>query len=371
MTSEILKDICRRVTGHLEYTCEFDDKDYNKGRLAILLYQGRVNFISFSDNNASGRNSSFQSFPTTIVRYYQEKNKDKRIFFYFLPTSGNYETPYFSFMYRLMKTAGVEFLNAREFLRNSISPFSTIEDIIASRKINKIKNKSNNSTYLTRNSDNIIQIYGKTYGANKKETTLFCIAISRIADIPIELYQICEKNLTILPKPDLEVIGSLGNIKIIPTNLTLERKQFEREDSIRSITYIYNLLSKLGDKKCAFCDCDTARLIHGAHIWSVEDIKKEHNLSQQEKLKRAIDGNNGIWLCPNHHKLFDLNTIMISKDGKLKIKSDLKENVKKYILKVTTRSQLQNNVLNPQFIEYVIKRNKFLKESQYSDFNLD
>ncbi len=365
MTSEILKDVCRRVTGYAEYTCEFDNKDYNKGRLAILQYKGRVNFISFSDNNASGRNSSFQSFPTAIVRYYQEKNKNKRIFFYFLPTSGNYKTSYFNFMYRLMKTAGVDFLNEKEFLKNSIFPFSTVEDIIASRNLNKIKNKSNNSTYLTRNSENAIQIYGKTYGANKKETTLLCIAISRIADMPVELYQICEQNLSILPKPDLDTIEKLGNIKMITTNLTLERKQFEQEDSIRSITYIYNLFSKLGDKKCAFCDCDTPRLIHGAHIWPVKDIKKEHNLSQQEKVEHAIDGNNGIWLCPNHHKEFDLNLIMISKDGKLKIKSDLKENVKKHILDTIIRSQLPGFIINSQFIEYITKRNKSIDESQY------
>jgi hypothetical protein len=353
------------VTGCTEYTCEFDGKDYNKGRLAILLYNGRVNFISFSDNNASGRNSSFQSFPTAIVRYYQEKNKDKKIFFYFLPTSGNYTTPYFNFMYRLMKTAGVEFLNEKEFLKNSIFPFSAVEDIIVNRNMNKIKNKSNNSTYLTRNSDNIIQIYGKTYGANKKESTLLCIAISRIADTSVELYQICEQNLSILPKPDLEVIERLGNIKIITTNLTLERKEFEHNDSIRSIIYIYNLLSKLGDKSCAFCDCGNPRLIHGAHIWSVEDIKKESNLNQKEKLKHAIDGDNGIWLCPNHHKMFDLNLLMISIEGKLKIKSDLKEDLKKYIAQITTRNQLSKEILTQKFIEYLEKRNSSIQESQY------
>lgn len=353
------------MTGCAEYTCDFDDTGYNKGRLAVLLYEGRINFISFSDNNASGRNSSFQSFPTAIVRYYQEENKDKKIFFYFLPTSGNYETPYFNFMYRLMKTAGVAFLNEKEFLKSQISPFSTIEDIIASRKINKIKNRSNNSTYLTRNSDNTIQIYGKTYGANKKETTIFCIAISKIADTSIELYQICEKNLTILPKPDLEVIGNLGNIKIIRTNLTLERKQFEQENSIRSITYIYNLLSKLGDKKCVFCDCDTPRLIIGAHIWPVEKIKKEHSISQQEKLKHAINGDNGIWLCPNHHKVFDLNFILISEDGKLKIKSDLSKKIKEDIINTITRSQLPKEIVTPKFIEYIKRRNNNLIETQY------
>ena len=50
LTPEILKDVCERVTGSADYTCEFDDTGYNKGRLAIIEYKGRTNFISFSED---------------------------------------------------------------------------------------------------------------------------------------------------------------------------------------------------------------------------------------------------------------------------------------------------------------------------------
>ncbi len=364
LTTKILKDVCKRITGHSEYTCEFDNTGYNKGRLATLKYKGKINFISFSENKASGRNSSFQSFPTAIVRYYEERNPKKKLFFYFLPTSGNYETPYFTFMYRLIKTAGAEFLN-EEFLTKPIYPFATVEDIIASRDVNKGRNRSNNSTFLTRNSDDSIQIYGKTYGANKKETTILCIALSRITDATINLHQISEKSLSILPKPDLAVIQKLGNIKTYITNQTMERREFEQDDSLRSITYIFNLFVKFGDKKCAFCKCDIPQLVQGAHIWPVAKIKKEPNMSPQKKLKHAINGDNGIWLCQNHHKMLDLDLLKIAQDGKLKVKSGLKKKSVQYIKGMTPITELPKEIVTPNFVEYLEKRNEHLQDSNY------
>ena len=287
LTTQILKDVCKRITGRTDYTCKFDNEGYNKGRMAILKYQGKTNFISFSEDMLKGRNSAIQSFPTALVRYHQEKSNNKKIFFYFLPTSGNYETPYLNLMYRLMRTAGVEFLNKEEFLRHAFHPFNSVDDIIANREINRAKNKGNNSTYLIRGHDNAVQIYGKTYGANKYETTLLCLALSKITKTPIELYEICERNLKLLPGPARNVINALGKIKITPTDLTMERKEFEENNSLRSPRYIFNLLERLGDKKCPFCGCEIPQMIEGAHIWPVADIKKEPSLDLEEKLKKT------------------------------------------------------------------------------------
>ena len=365
LTTDILKDVCERVTGCRKYTCEFDDTGYNEGRLAIIKYKGRINFISFSENRVEGRNSSFQSFPTALVRYHQEKNINKKIFFYFLLSSGNYETPYFNFIYRLMKTAGVGFLNEDEFLTSEILPFTAVDDIITSRDMNRGRNRSNQSTYLTRGSDNEIQIYGKTYGANKYETTLLCLALSKITTTQIQLYEIREGNLRILPAPARDVITSLGKISIISTDLTMERREFEENDSLRSPQYIFNLLERLGPKKCAFCNCEIPQLIEGAHIWPVAHIKRESNLSQVQKLKKAIDGNNGIWLCQNHHKLLDFHILVISNSGELKIQPDLDETSYDYIKNITITNQIPVTVLTSQFIGYLEKRNRAFQDSHY------
>jgi len=109
LTPKILKDVCRKVTKCTKYKVDFDNTGYNKGRLAIIKYRGLIIYVSFSEKGKiKGRNYFFQSFPTALTQYYNEKNPKKRICFYFLPWDGNIETDYFMFMYRLMTTAAVK-----------------------------------------------------------------------------------------------------------------------------------------------------------------------------------------------------------------------------------------------------------------------
>ena len=363
LSNEILLDVCQRITGQQEYSVEYIDT-VNKGRLATLEFDNFVHYISFSEVEIKSRNSSLQSFPTALVQYELEKNVNKGIYFYFLPATGNFETDYFIFIYRLMKTAGTIFLNEREYLKENILPFTTVEDIIITR--NQGQRTNNNSTYLTKSSENIIQIYGKTYGANKYETTLLCLALSKITLLPIELYQIGEGGLTTLPKVSIKAIESTEKIQIFTSNRTLEKIEFEENNSLRSSRYIYNLLEKLGDKKCAFCECEIPQIIQGAHIWSVSDIKKMEHLTQDEKLECAIDGDNGIWLCQNHHKLLDVHLLKISLDGKIKYQLQVQENIN-YIKQITTILELSNNILTANFIKYLEKRNRIIREIKYID----
>jgi hypothetical protein len=326
LTKDILEDVCLRVTGIKRYTCEFDDEGYNIGRMAILEYDGVKAYISFSETDANGRNSSFQSMPSALSRYILDAQQNKRICFYFLPSSGNMETDYFLFMYRLMMTAGIEFLNDREFLSQQIQPFYTITDVIASRNANRGRNRSNNPTYITQSPERVTQIYGKTYGASKYETTLLAVALSRLTSSQIELYQICEQSLSVLPKLSQQAIELLGKVKLIPTDLRMERVEFQDRNSLRSPLYTYNLLAKLGSKKCALCSCEISELIEGAHIWPVSEIKKEAAIGIDEKLRMATDGDNGLWLCENHHKMLDLNLIIIDERGRVEYREDLEEN---------------------------------------------
>lgn len=356
ITPDILEDICKKVTGRTKYTYEFVNGEYNKGRLATIRYRGGTTYVSFSETGEiGGRNYFFQSLTTALVEYYLDTNDDKRICYYFLPLSGNAETKYFKFMYRLMATAGVEFLNADSFLNETIYPFISVDDIISTRYINRIHNRSNKSTYLTRSSKDKIEIYGKTYGANKKETTLICIAVSRLTPqtSQIELYEICEQYLSVLPAPDQKAIRNLGNVKIIPTDLTMERNEFDENNSLRSPRFIYNLLERLGPKKCALCGCEIPELVEGAHIWSVTDIKRTPGLSIEERIECATDGENGIWLCENHHKMFDEDLLKISLSGMIEYKPTLEEKSKNYIRNTTPITQLSPRILTTGFATYL------------------
>ena len=368
LTPEILADISLKVTGRSDYTCDFDDTGYNIGRLIELEYQGKKNYISISETDIRSRNSSFQSFPSALARYILEENPNKEISFYFHPSiTGNYETPYFIFMYRLMKTAKIRFLNEGEYLEHPVHPFTTVADIIANKEQIRNKNKGNKSTYITRGSNNELQIFGKTYGANKYETTILCLALSEIATSKIQLFQIGEGGLTELPEKAREAIESLGKVEIYTSDRTIEKIDFEENNSLRSIEYVYNLLEKLGDKRCAFCGCEIPQIIHGAHIWPVSEIKKDETLSQDEKLACALDGENGLWLCQNHHKLLDINILRISENGNVQYRSEINGLNISFLKYITKQTQLHGSILSDKFTNYLRKRNRSLKESLYCE----
>lgn len=367
LSRAILTDVCRRITGQENYTVDFID-EVNKGRLAKLFYNDSVAYISFSENRVKSRNSSFQSFPSALVGYLNEKIESKRLCYFILETEANIETDYFLFMYRLMKTVDTDFLNESEMLSNPIRSFTTVEDIILNKNNIRGRNRANNSSYITKSDDEIIQVFGKLYGANKYETSLLCLALYKVTNNQIELFEIEEGNLKKLPKEARDYLLSLDRFSIVNATIALEESEFRENDSLRSPRYIYNLLEKFGDKKCALCECEIPQIIQGAHIWPVADIKRDNGLSQAEKLERAIDGDNGLWLCNNHHKLLDANIIRLFNDSSVRYKTSLNENQREYLNKVTTVKTLSSDIVNDGFTEYLTLRNQNIAEQGYADF---
>ena len=320
VTDSVMGQICVEVTGRRDYEVEFVENDYedefldakyNQGRLGILQYHDTVTYVSFSDEKCEGRNSGIQSVTTAYNRFFSNKYKKKQLFFYFLPCSGNNGTPYYLFMYRLMKTAGFNFINVPQNLSGQITAFSSIDDIIRARKENGDKNSGNNSTYIVKNAPHEYEIFGKTYGANKYDTSLICYAIGKLAkdNDHVVLYEYNEKDLKELPAASLKVLKTMGNIKIVNIDDEIEKKELVENDSLRSPRFNAHLLDRLGEKNCVLCDCGISEIVQGAHIWPVSKIKKMNTLSLDEKLAYATDGENGLWMCQNHHKMFDIKRI--------------------------------------------------------------
>ncbi|WP_332912108.1 hypothetical protein [Algoriphagus boritolerans] len=83
LTKEILKDICKKITGQNKFTVTFDNIGYNIGRLATLEFNGNIAYVSISEFEIKSRNSFFQSFPSALVKFHEETNSNKAIFFYF------------------------------------------------------------------------------------------------------------------------------------------------------------------------------------------------------------------------------------------------------------------------------------------------
>lgn len=316
-------------------------------------------YITFSERDINGRNSSVQSVPTAFNLFYSNSHPNKRLFYYFLNIDGNPETDYHVLIYRLMETIGFEFLNP-EVLQNRILPFSSIDDIMLSRRVNSGRNQSNNSTYITKSTIRNIDIYGKTYGANKYETSLICYALSLLVKSgqQITLYEVLEKDLKELPESSLNVIKSMGVIKVEPIDMQLEKRAFEENNSLRSPRYIYNLLGRLGKKRCALCGCEIPEIIQGAHIWPVAEIKKAGYLSLDEKIAHAISGENGVWLCENHHKLFDEHLLTFSENGNVLFSNQLDRPNTLFLERITPVRTLPEGFMTENFISYVRRRNQ-------------
>ncbi|MFT8838352.1 HNH endonuclease [Liquorilactobacillus satsumensis] len=134
-------------------------------------------------------------------------------------------------------------------------------------------------------------------------------AMAKIDSSSMTVYQVKERDLDKLPEPDRKVMKKLGvHLEQIDKGLT---RNTENNSSLRFKLFTYNMLRVRGAKKCAWCDCDVPQMIEGAHIWPVFSIKKAV-LEDSIKKQAATDGDNGIWLCRNHHKLFDADIVNIN-----------------------------------------------------------
>ena len=283
--------------------------------------------------------------------------------FYFLPFEGDNETKYMLFFYRVMMTAKIKFLNPDFGLEHTqLMPYESVKDMIYARNHLREVNSGNQSTYITDEGD-YYHIYGKTFGANQKETTLLCFAISAIADKPVKLFQIVDNESKEISEQDKEAISnyskSHGNksIEILDDSYQFDNDTSDHvHDNLRSPQFIYNLLNKFGgEKKCVLCECKIDRIIQAAHIYPVAAIRRRNDLDFDNKLRLAVDADNGIWLCENHHKLFDSGLIWFE-EGQLIISKKINQEDLMFIEQVTTIKQIEPRYINERMLAFFDSR---------------
>lgn len=363
---EKLNYICHRITGLYDYDLDFIDEGYNKGRLAKLYFKGSVHYIMTSPAlSADGRNYWFQSISSALTQYYNEDGIRGQVYYFLNKVTGSITTNYFMFMYRLMRTAGIIFLNDFNTIGEIVYPFNTTQDLVLNKEKLRSINKSNTSSYVTINDSGQVEIFAKTYGANKKEALLICFAIANLNCNGVKIYQVSEGGMNVLPKPDTAVIQKLMNAEVIIGSYAFESNEFNKNNSLRSPTFIYNLLDKIGVKKCQICDCSIPEIIQAAHIWPVSEIKKSQ-LSDVDKIDHATNKDNGIWLCENHHKLFDRNIIILSNSGDFLLKDKVPDSYREYVIEITKSTKIINKIKNDGFLKYLELRNKSIDISPYT-----
>jgi hypothetical protein len=202
-----------------------------------------------------------------------------------------------------------------------------------------------------------------------------------------------QKQTTGLPKPLLSLLNQTGIRPTIQTSqeilqhqravleggysIALKSGEIRNQELFRN-----NLRQKAIQMKCCLCDCEVEDLLDAAHLWGIKEIKEENGNSlnkfiESTSLKElfqnhtdnsilfkkyilANSGDNGIWLCKNHHGAFDRNYFSFNyKDGSLLfLKNDSKtfEQIVKELAIYETF--LSKEVLNKHTSTFLMKRNQ-------------
>ena len=378
ITYSDLSKICNKLTGKTQFEVKWVDERI-KGKMFTLETDTHIFYITYTPKDVGGRNSYLQSVPTAFGIYLNEFVSSEKVCqfcLYFTPFRGENQTRYHQLMYRLLISMGVNFINADEGLRGlNLEGYSTVRELIIDRESNRSRNSYNQSSYITDEGISY-HVYGKTFGANQKETTMLCLALCRISDKPIRLFQISDNDSEFLSDKDIESIkifaNKFGRVEIEVLNDTYEFTEDQEQtlvstpptESLRSPRFIFNLLEKTGGHKCCeLCHCEIESIIQGAHIYPVYAIKQRFDLSFSERLRMATDKNNGLWLCENHHKLFDRGLIKFE-NGKLQVLSKLDNPDVDFVNRISPYKKIQDEYYTPAMANYFEMRDKFYRSEK-------
>ena len=333
-TNELLDLLSERIANKkIEYEVEYVN-ERNIGNYIIFEYNGIKNYIillNYRDASPStqGRNSFIQSIPTAYRTFLEDTFENKKIYYYDVYYRGGSYEPYIELFLKLSMSLGIIPL-----YENNILPYLSLDELIATRNMNRKKSKQNNPSFIEKTVHGI-NIYGKVFGANSKDTEMICHAVNKWFDGKITLYQITDNTSTKLSKNFLNYLESTNKFFIkddVYSFKELVSSGTKAEDvNLRNPKFITNLFDKYGDKKCALCSCSIHQIIDAAHIFPVEAIK-EMPISEKEKLLIATSADNGVWLCKNHHRLFDSHLLLLD-TGNYHFGKDLKSEHALYIEK--------------------------------------
>lgn len=353
-TSDVLKNIAKKLFNREEYI--INNVNRRNGRYITLedTETAEVHYIVFSNPKNNARNARLMQYiaPAYTDFYFDDKEIKKFDAYILLPCDKD-KNSYSKFIYRCLKTLDMDIINEENLHLDGINVFVDYYDFKRFRTENQSRNSGNNSTFFS-DDDNQISIFGKTFGANQEESFVFALVLNKLVKSkPIIFYPVVDndsRNISRKQKQILENMGiSYGEVinELSNTNIRLANIEPERDTP----KFHYNLLKKYGEKKCLLCDCDMEHLIIGSHIERVADIKNSGNYSDEEKIAKIVDGENGFWLCANHDKMFEYGIIYFV-DKILKCRGGLSDkdiNFITYSLGKTKKSINKNCIDNKFF----------------------
>lgn len=367
LSESILQDVCNRLFGYPEYSIEYEDRRIGRYVKIVDDSSNEVHYVCFSNPNNNSRNAHLMQFVSpTYVEFNKDISTNKQLDVYLINQSGNDRTDYIKMFYRCFATIGIRVLNLQGV--SGIVPFNSYEDLKSYRNQTSGRNAHNRSTYFT-DDDNQVSIYGKTFGANAMESFIFALTIRRIVDKQVVFYPVVDnesENISVEQQRILMESGiTYGDIiQLLPSGYARATRDTSRNQSV----FKYNLLQKFGDQQCYLCGCDVEHLIIASHIERVTDIDNNATYSPDHKAERSTDGDNGLWLCANHDKMFEYGVIYFEYT-ELKVRSfivDAKQ--KRYIddsifeMRKVYFSDITESIFNIQPEHYTHKMREYIKK---------
>ena len=328
-------------------------KESRVGRYIEFEYENEVYMVCFSAFKETSRNSYIMQYLPPFINKGIERENTKLFVYYIRGSMHNSNTPYHINTNRLLKTLGITILNERNVMSKVAVPYSNYRDYYNTRFNLRERNVSNNSSYFFEEDDKI-SFYGKLFGANVQESIVMVVALRKLSgDKRIVYYPVLDNesrtlsmtNRSILTYYNIEIDSILYSFSNTSTQEVLEKEIRDQA------TFKKNLIDKFGVKKCYLCDCTIDSAIVAAHIHRVADIKRE-DISHEEKVKRVIDGDNGLWLCKLHDIFFETGLIYFDGD-ELQINSDLPEEDYAFIEQSLTNTSISSEDYTIKMMEYL------------------
>lgn len=387
ISNEDFQKICLLATGTSEYSIQWLDENqiinsggknykYNVGNVVKVFYKNKTTYITLGNPYNDGRNSYFQQIGPAYRRFLEDESENKSFIFYALPIErpGNFGkvlTLYHHLMYSVLNAAGING-NWQELLNSLPRKFINIEHLIDSR--NKLSKQNNNASYAYFDSEeDSFYLFLKTYGASKYESFFLALAAINIeTDKNIKIRELEEGELTGLPTWAQQHIehSSKGRVKC----QSLDKGMDDHREpvvmfppSLRTPRYRVNVRNRCGEEICAFCNNVDPRDIQAAHIWDVHKLKvlSVENDDNKELWDYAADGQNGLWLCTEHHRPFDSNILLIDENGYIIYNSMISEKVIGELRKSIKKAQINPELITTEFLFYLQKRHEYIDLSLY------
>lgn len=334
------------------------------GRNLVIETDIYKHYVIVSRVTADSRNAFLAQYISTVLSQFVADltTKQKIISIFLLDTSDKAKTDFIIDTYRVAKTLGINIINESELGLSPIQPYNSFRDWKNARNNRQQYNPANQSSYAMEDEDEYT-VFGKLYGANGKESALLACQLAEIAkkeNKRLNFVQVKEHGTEAISITDKKLLEYYG-VNVSGGAIVLRDKQIKDKSTCRKQDeFKFNLLEKYGDKKCYLCGCDIESNIIASHIHRITDIDNS-NIPDAEKRRQAVDGNNGLWLCANHDKMFEHGVITFNTDGELVINSTLKENQIEFIKYITQVFKIQDIHLTNELLQYLMIHNKRVK----------